>query len=134
MSFSFKWTLLGYLFVSIILLGCSADQTKSGNFQKYYLIINDQVFSFNINKSFFLCVCYIDHEWHGEWFPKRPDEPDSVLNMTFNKIDDSSTNTNRMKWMGIQDPKCDDAMVIQNSFYIQFRNMKISFDSCYQSD
>lgn len=54
---------------------------------------------------------YIDHEWHGMWFPKRPGEEDRLLD-THNDIDSSSTYTGRMKTMGIQDPKCDDAEVI----------------------
>lgn len=59
----------------------------------------------------------IDKEWQGNWFPKKPGEMDPQLddNMVNNEIDTSSTYKNRMKTMGITDPKCDDAEVIDNS-------------------
>ena len=55
----------------------------------------------------------IDREWHGNWFPKKPGEVDPQLEDIGNEIDSSSSNFERLRTMGIQDPKCDDAEVIE---------------------
>lgn len=106
MSSSDKLNVLGCIVSLLILLRCSATNASGRLNEKLYFIMSFILFEFEIDK-----------EWQGNWFPKKPGEMDPQLddNIVSNEIDSSSTYKNRMKTMGITDPKCDDAEVIDNS-------------------
>lgn len=56
----------------------------------------------------------LDQDWNGKWFPKKPGESDPYLvEDNHNDIEDSFSYANKMKTMGILDPACDDAEVME---------------------
>lgn len=82
---------------------------------------------------------YIDSEWNGIWFPHKPEKDDPLLsghnNVVNNNID--SSYTKKMKTMGITDPTCDDAEVLNKtiargyfslSFFATFSTQIISIN------
>lgn len=87
-----------------------------------------QSFGDDISNAYYFCVfscddstaigMAIDREWKGNWFPMKPGEIDPFLDVNIgnnNDIDSSSTYKTRMKTMGITDPKCDDAEVLDGN-------------------
>lgn len=76
----------------------------------------------------------VDSEWNGDWFPHKPGDADPLLD-GHNSIDVTNNNNNidggyakKMKTMGISDPSCDDAEVLNDKITFSHRkNSTICF-------